>query len=73
MLSNNLTLDEEDAVQQELLQLQADIVCIHISKVRQALTCTLLGGTVSSSARVTRCPVGGASHIDSTRFAIHSQ
>jgi hypothetical protein len=73
MLSNNLTLDEEDAVQRELLQLQADIVCTHISKARQPLTCTLLGGAVSSSARVTRCPVGGASHIAFTRFAVHSQ
>jgi charged multivesicular body protein 6 len=29
LLSNNLTADEEDAVQDELRQLQADVVCLH--------------------------------------------
>jgi len=28
LLSNNLTLDEEEAVQEELLALQQDIVCL---------------------------------------------
>lgn len=28
MLSNNLTNDEKDSVRDELLQLQADIVCV---------------------------------------------
>ena len=31
MLSNNLSLDEEEAVQKELLELQKVIVCQHLS------------------------------------------
>ena len=31
MLSNNLSLDEEEAVQKELLELQRDIVRLHLS------------------------------------------
>jgi charged multivesicular body protein 6 len=38
MLSNNLTLDEEDAVQAELRELQADIVSLFVCLSKSILT-----------------------------------
>lgn len=51
MLANNLTLDEEDAVQAELLELQAAVVCTNALVPSFVLILELAGGNRTSERR----------------------
>jgi len=68
MLSNHLTLDEEDAVQAELRELQAIIVS-YLFVVQGTCTDVTTEGCTTVSKQTTHCPSHEASRGPSHRQA----